>query len=92
MPFPVELPRPGVYRYRLLINEPAHLLKFDGMGKLVDDGTGRTLSISYLTFVAVDETDKPVPVPPLRLETEAEKTRALEAETRRVARLKLRPT
>jgi hypothetical protein len=31
-------------------------------------------------------------VPPLRLETEAEKTRALEAETRRVARLKLRPT
>jgi acyl-CoA hydrolase len=47
-------------------------------------------SVAYLTFVAVDETDTPVPVPPLLLETDAEKTRALEAETRRAARLKLR--
>jgi acyl-CoA hydrolase len=55
-------------------------------------GDRKQTSVAYLTFVAVDETDKPAPVPPLRLETEAEKTRALEAETRRVARLKLRPT
>ena len=55
-------------------------------------GDRKQTSVAYLTFVAVDETDTPVPVPPLLLETDAEKTRALEAETRRAARLTLRRT
>ena len=53
-------------------------------------GDRQLTSVAYLTFVAVAETDTPVPVPPLLLETDAEKMRALEAETRRAARLKLR--
>jgi acyl-CoA hydrolase len=42
---------------------------------------------AYLTFVAVDAGGAPIPVPPLVLETDAERQQAAEARTRREARL-----
>jgi acyl-CoA hydrolase len=49
-------------------------------------GERKLTSVAYLTFVAADQTV----VPALRLETDAEKQRAFEAETRRAARLRAR--
>jgi acyl-CoA hydrolase len=49
----------------------------------------RTCS-AYLTFVALDENGKPVPIPPVIPETETEKRRYREAGERREARLALR--
>jgi acyl-CoA hydrolase len=51
--------------------------------------TGEThhTSTAYLTMVAVDETGKPLPVPPLEVSTENERRRQREAETRRSNRL-----
>ena len=46
---------------------------------------------AYLTFVALDETGRPTPVPPLETETEVDKKRekaAQERRKRRLARLK----
>ena len=50
-------------------------------------GNRRLTSRAYLTFVAVDRTGNRLPVPPLLLETELERQRARDAETRRAARL-----
>jgi len=47
----------------------------------------RHTSSAYLTMVAVDEHGKPVAVPPLEAETDTEKRRQREAETRRRNRL-----
>jgi acyl-CoA hydrolase len=44
-------------------------------------------STAYLTMVAVDEQGKPIPVPPLLAESDDEKRRQREAETRRRNRL-----
>jgi len=54
-------------------------------------GERKLTSIAYLTFVAADLGDGRAVVPPLLLETDAEKQRAYEAETRRAARLRARP-
>lgn len=53
-------------------------------------GIRRMTSRAYLTFVAIDRDGRKVPVPPLVLETEDEKRRALEARARRADRLKAR--
>jgi len=45
---------------------------------------------AFLTFVALDETGKPVPVPPLLVKTNEEKRRYREAGVRRNLRLKSR--
>jgi acyl-CoA hydrolase len=45
---------------------------------------------AYLTFVALDENGKPVPIPPVIPETETEKRRYREAGERREARLAMR--
>jgi acyl-CoA hydrolase len=45
---------------------------------------------AYLTFVAIGADGRPVPVPPLAVESEAERRREREARTRREARLALR--
>jgi acyl-CoA hydrolase len=52
--------------------------------------TGRKVhtSSAYLVFVALDETGKPRPVPPLIAETEAERRRQRAAKIRREARLR----
>lgn len=43
----------------------------------------------YLTFVAIDANHRPVPVPPLKLETEEDRRRFREGEKRREARIAL---
>lgn len=51
-------------------------------------GTRRMTSQAYLTFVAVDgRTGGKLPIPPLQLDTDEEKRKAWEADTRREARL-----
>ncbi|MDP3775098.1 MAG: acyl-CoA thioesterase [Gemmatimonadales bacterium] len=50
-------------------------------------GTKRHTNSSYLTFVAIDENGRPVPVPPVIPETDEEKIRFREAEARRTARI-----
>lgn len=50
-------------------------------------GTRRLTSQAYLTFVAIDSHFCRLAIPPLLLETEEEKRKAREADTRRAARL-----
>lgn len=50
----------------------------------------RHTSSAYLTFVALDDSGKPTPVPPYEPQTEEQKRRWLEAEVRRRHRLKMR--
>ena len=53
----------------------------------IETGERRMTSQAYLTFVTIDRNGGRVPVPPLLLETDEERARAREAETRRAARL-----
>jgi acyl-CoA hydrolase len=53
-------------------------------------GIRRMTSRAYLTFVAIDREGRKVPVPPLIVETEEEKQKALEARERRAGRLEAR--
>ena len=53
-------------------------------------GRRRMTSRAYLTFVGIDRDGRRVPVPPLVLETEEERRKAAEAESRRAERLKAR--
>ena len=55
-------------------------------------GVRRKTSHAYLTFVAVDRQHNRVPVAPLLLESEQDRARAAEAEVRRQARLKAKPS
>jgi uncharacterized protein (TIGR00369 family) len=50
-------------------------------------GTKRHTSTAYLTFVALDERGRPVPLPPLILKKEGEKRRNREAKIRKENRL-----
>lgn len=50
-------------------------------------GHRRLTSRAYLTFVAIDRQGGRVPVPPLRLDTDAERRTAKDAGARRAARL-----
>ncbi len=53
-------------------------------------GVRRLTSRAYLTFVSIDEEGGRVRIPPLILESEAEKRKAAEADVRRAERLKAR--
>ena len=52
-----------------------------------ETGERRMTSLAYLTFVTIDREGRRVAVPPLRLETDAERQKARDAEARRAARL-----
>lgn len=52
-------------------------------------GKSRHTNTCYLTFVAIDENDRPVPVPRLELETDEDRRRFREGEHRRKTRLTL---
>jgi acyl-CoA hydrolase len=53
-------------------------------------GGRRHTSSAYLTFVALDDSGKPTPVPELKCRTPEEKRRFEEGRTRREERLKLK--
>lgn len=53
-------------------------------------GVRRHTNSCYLTFVAIDKTHRPVPIPPVVPETEDEKRRYLAAQERRRRRLEER--
>jgi acyl-CoA hydrolase len=53
-------------------------------------GVRRMTSRAYLTFVAVDQGGRRLPIPALLLETDEERRRAQEADLRRAARLEAR--
>jgi acyl-CoA hydrolase len=53
-------------------------------------GERKHTSSAYVTFVAIDSNREPHPVPPLILETEADRRRFREAGERRLYRLKMR--
>lgn len=50
------------------------------------DGSRQLINSAYLTLVALDENDKPTPVPPLTLTTDEEKAEWEAAKARREAR------
>ena len=50
-------------------------------------GEKRHTSSAYLTFVAIDRDNRPIPLPPLTLETEEQKRRNSEALARKETRL-----
>ena len=56
----------------------------------MDTGTRRTTARAYLTFVHLDASGKPQPVPELRPRTDDDRRRAAGAEARREQRLNLR--
>jgi acyl-CoA hydrolase len=53
-------------------------------------GERRQTSTAYVTFVAIDKSGRPKPVPPLLTETEEERREALAAGARRAERLRTR--
>jgi acyl-CoA hydrolase len=53
------------------------------------EGTTRHTNTCFLTFVAIDEHHRPVPVPPLELETEEDHKRHREGKRRREVRMAL---
>ena len=52
-------------------------------------GEKRHTNTCFLTFVAIDADHRPIPVPPLKLETEADQKRAREGQRRREVRMAL---
>jgi acyl-CoA hydrolase len=52
-----------------------------------ETGRRQLTSLAYLTFVTIDRDGRRIPVPPLELETDAERQKAKDAEVRRAARL-----
>lgn len=52
-------------------------------------GTKRHTNTCFLTFVAIDADHRPVPVPPLRLETEEDEKRFREGKRRKEVRMAL---
>jgi acyl-CoA hydrolase len=53
-------------------------------------GQREQTTTAYLTMVAVDEHGRPVPVPPLKAETEEDARRQREADVRREERMRIR--
>jgi acyl-CoA hydrolase len=78
---------------RSAVNRVFHTSMEVGVSVVVEDlvaGVRQHTSSAYLTFVALDEQGKPMPIPPVIPETEEEKRRYQEAGERREYRLALR--
>jgi acyl-CoA hydrolase len=56
----------------------------------ITTGVRRLTSRAYLTFVSIDTEGRRLPIPPLLLETEAERQKTAEANQRRAERLRAR--
>ena len=78
---------------RSSVNRVFHTSMEVGVKVVVEDlltGQTRHTSSAYLTFVAIDEQGRSIPVPPVIPETEEEKRRFLDAARRRAERLALK--
>lgn len=62
------------------------------IGENLLTGERKHANTAYLTFVAIDDSGKPVEVPPIRPETKEEKRRYADAARRRALRLEHRRT
>jgi acyl-CoA hydrolase len=85
---PVKLGQ--VVRLRASVNRAFHTSMEVGVHVIVEDfrtGDTRHVSTAYLTFVAIDEFGRGVPVPTLEPESDDEKRRYQDAEERRSVRL-----
>lgn len=88
---PVKLGQ--VIRLRASVNRTFKTSMEVGVRVIVEDfrtGDTRHVSSAYLTFVAIDEFGRGVPVPGLEPETEDEKRRFADAQQRRQVRLQKR--
>ena len=65
-------------------------VQVDVYAEKISTGKMALASRAYLTYVAIDENNKPVPVPRLKLETDEEIKRFKEAEERKKIRLELK--
>ena len=65
-------------------------IRVDVESENLQTGVRQQTSTAYLTFVAIDKKGQPIPVPPLRLETNEERREGGAAVARRTARLKAR--
>ena len=63
-------------------------VRLDTYVEHLEDGMRRPINRAYFTMVALDEDDKPTPVPKLVLETEAEKAEWEAAQKRREMRMR----
>mgnify|MGYP001852707763 FL=1 len=63
-------------------------VRLDTYVEHIDDGMRHPINRAYFTMVALDENDKPKPVPRLMIETEAEKAEWEAAKKRREMRMK----
>lgn len=75
------------------VNRVFHTSMEVGVKVIVEDlmtGAKRHTCSAYLTFVALDASGKPMPIPPVIPESEDEKRRYKEAEERREYRLAMR--
>ena len=73
------------------VNFAGHTSMEVGVRVLAEDQTmsgRRQTTRAFLTFVAVDESGRPRPVPPLSLETSVDRRRFADARTRRAVRLR----
>jgi acyl-CoA hydrolase len=70
------------------------LLRAQGQRQEREPTTGRTWPCvrAFLTFVAIDASGSPQRVPPLLVETDAERALAADAASRRAERLSRRPS
>lgn len=78
-----------LYARVVCVGNTSLIVKVDVHSENMDTGIKKKTSEAYLTFVCLDKSGKPKPVPPIILETEQEKT---ECEKAREIRKKLLET
>ena len=86
---PILVGQLALIRARItLVDRSSMEIRVDVDSEDLLSGERRHTSTAYVTFVAVDPiTRRPVPVPPLRLETDEERAENARAQERRQARL-----
>jgi acyl-CoA hydrolase len=79
-----------IYAYLTYIGRTSMEIEARIQAEDMRSGVVRDVGSCHLTYVAIDAEGKPVPVPPLTLETDVERERWRAAESRRTARAQLR--
>ena len=91
---PIQIGELALLRGRItLVDRSSMEIRVDVESENLLSGERRHTSTAFVTFVALDpETKRPVPVPPLILETDAERAEHAQAVERRRLRLERRAT